>query len=104
MYIGQLRTYVLLVHRCRRFFPAGADQDIWDECWPALPQVFVPQSFEVSPVLSSSGHLDWVAVYSPPCMRRDRMSGPAYLQGHRPGLLSWGFGGAWNLTLCTANA
>ena len=47
MFVGQLRTYVLLVHRCRRFFPASADREIWEECWPALPHVFIPQSFEV---------------------------------------------------------
>ena len=47
MYVGQIRTYVLLVHRCRRFFPDGADQEIWDECCPALPHVFASQSFEV---------------------------------------------------------
>ena len=50
MHIGQLRTYFMLIHRCRRHFPAGADQDIWDTCWPAMPQVLLPQSFEVRPL------------------------------------------------------
>lgn len=47
MHIGQMRTYVLLIHRCRRFFPEEAHQEIWDACWPAMPQLLIPQSFEV---------------------------------------------------------
>ena len=49
MHLGQLRTYTMLIHRCRRFFPPGADEEIWDACWPAMPHIFLPQSFEVWP-------------------------------------------------------
>ena len=110
MYIGQLRTYVLLVHRCRRFFPAGADQQIWDECWPALPQVFVPQSFEVRPLQSPflAGLTGW------PCTPRfacDRAGCLALLSQEAMGLaciLIWGsrvqsrFGAA--VRPCAANS
>ena len=47
MHSAQVRTYGLLIHRCRRFFPPGSDAAIWHAWWPALPQLFQPQSFEV---------------------------------------------------------
>lgn len=36
-----------LVHRCRRFFPAGSAAEIWGQFAPALADPQRPEAFEV---------------------------------------------------------
>ena len=73
------QALVTLVHRCRRYFPAGAAEEIWAEFEPALADPQRPEGFEVRrsqwrwpPLWSTGSHRD--ACRLPQCDTSVRLS------------------------------